>query len=234
MSDEAPIERRLARLYSLVRIASAYISIMLNEKCGSCRIVAVFGPYSDNSRAIIDELSRFIAEQGFCSVTLDGLYHPSLPNNQQSINSLIPPLVRSIFQPIQSMYLRILPRVACRVVTNVTDIRSNLIEWDESFLLGKPLFTFRLAELLSIGDERDCEYLYIDNAGWVECKAPSSEFCTRRRFCPFDDLPWIIRQGTMDNRPRCQLIGAKTTNEIKIALDIFIKTPTNQLQDTGI
>lgn len=232
MSENETIEKRLRRLSDPTRIAAEYMRKILYdpEKCGPCKITTVFGSYPNDGIEKIDEVCKLIASDGFCAITLHGYYSPSDPNNMQSIDDLIPSVVRVIFQQLQSMYIRILPRIACRVVVNVTDIRTNLVEWDYSFIIGKPIFTFILAEILSLGEDQDCAYLHKDPSDtWVECIAYSSEFCrvarVHGRFCPFGDLPWIIKQGTMDNRPRYFLIGAKNIEGLKIPLHVFQSLP---------
>jgi len=232
MGEDETIENRLRRLYQPTRIASEYIRKILNdpEKCGPCKITTVFGPYPDKGRTIIDEICKFVASEGFCAITLHGYYHPLEPDNMQSIDDLFPPVVRVIFQKLQSMYVRILPRIACRVVVNLTDIRTNLIEWNESYMIGKPIFNFLLAEEISFGEDQDCAYLNVEDGDtWVECIAASSESCTgaylHGRFCPFEKLPWIIKQGTIDNRPTSRLVGAKNIEAIKIPLRAFQSVP---------
>jgi hypothetical protein len=218
---------RLERAYSPVRIAAAFVSQILRSKCPpDCKIVGVFGPYSDDGRQKIIDVCKMIAQEGQCAVTLDGFFEPSNPNVRQPIDIIMPPIVSFIFRPLQSMYVRILPNAVCRAIINVTvDSRANVIEWDESNNLGKPILNFVVSDMITMIDpNQNCDYLAI-RTGWVECTAPKSEFCTGNRFCPFHDLTWVIRQGTMDARTRARLVAVKDVRDLTEVFREFINQP---------
>jgi hypothetical protein len=191
--------------------------------------VASFGYYTLKGKNEIEEVAKMISQLGKVGVTMDAYY---LPNDSagRPMGEIIPPFIRYVLSLWErgEMMIEVLPKIVSKAVFNFTILRTQLIEWYLCNENNVSCLCFIICNKIK-GEKKNCPYLSISSSSsYSECIAPNSFLCTGysgKVFCPFTkskQIPWVIIQATIRERPRSRLIAVKQLSDLKEPLQSFL------------